>query len=80
MPIPEKKEDLLAAGWIFDNEAFCRGCGEPIEWWIMPNGRKMPMSVVELKKDKNFFAPARELVRRSHFITCPEAASFRKDR
>src|SRR5215469_9584655 len=50
--IPTRREDLLAMGYVFDNEATCRGCFSPIEWWITPNGKKMPMSVVEVKDEK----------------------------
>jgi len=27
MAIPQKREDLLSMGYVFDNEARCRGCG-----------------------------------------------------
>src|SRR5258706_9391030 len=83
MPTPEKKEDLEAAGWLFDNEAKCRGCGAEIEWWVTPSGRKCPMSVVPLDERGEVVPPGSLLrvirfVRRSHFSDCPEAASFRK--
>jgi len=83
MPLPEKKEDLEAAGWVFDNEGVCRGCGAPVEWWISNNGRKCPMSVVPLDERGEVVPPGSLLrvirfVRRSHFSDCPEAASFRK--
>src|SRR5215468_1833811 len=51
MPLPEKREALVALGYVFDNEARCRGCGAAIEWWITPNGKKMPMTVRERKDE-----------------------------
>jgi hypothetical protein len=83
MPLPEKKEALEAAGWVFDNEAKCSGCGAPVEWWITPNGKKMPMRVWaldergEVIKDGSLIRPF-SFVRRSHFADCPNAADFRR--
>ncbi len=83
MPLPEKKEALEAAGWVFDNEGICQGCGASVEWWISKNGRKCPMSVVPLDKQGELvpsgsLTPVHEFARRSHFSDCPEAASFRR--
>lgn len=83
MAIPEKREDLLAMGYVFDNEATCRGCGEPVEWWITPKSKKMPMSVLaidtkgEIVPQGSLTRP-HEFVRRTHFSLCPNAADFRK--
>ena len=85
MPVPETKEGLTEAGWVFDNEGTCRGCGEPIEWWISKNGKKCPMRVWPLD-ERGEVVPLGSLirtfrfVRRSHFSDCQEAASFRKDK
>jgi hypothetical protein len=76
--IPEKREDLVAMGYVFDNEARCRGCDAVIEWWITPKGKKMPMSVKEVKSTGGVFAPVVEFVRIPHFTDCPNAADFRK--
>ena len=78
MAIPDKREDLVAMGYVFDNDAHCRGCGVPIEWWITPKGKKMPMSVKEVKKNEGFFTPPSEFIRIPHWTDCPEADSFRK--
>lgn len=79
MAIPDKKEDLEAMGYMFDNEAKCRGCGATIEWWITPRGKKMPMSVREVKDDqKGVFAPVERFARIPHWTDCPNAADFRK--
>jgi hypothetical protein len=81
MPLPEKREDLVAMGYVFDNEAHCRGCGEAIEWWITPKGKKMPMSVKEVKKEENgFFAPVEKLILIPHWTTCPNADDFKGKR
>lgn len=85
MPIPEKREDLVSAGWVFDNEAKCRGCGAEIEWWILPNGKKMPMRVWTLDEQGQVIPPGSlfrpfRFVRRSHFSDCPNAADFRRKR
>ncbi len=83
MPIPEKKADLEAMGYVFDNEAKCRGCEAAIEWWITPNGKKMPMSVLPLDAQGQkiigaSLTPVYEYVRRPHFADCPKASEFRK--
>jgi len=83
MPVPETKEGLETAGWVFDNEGVCRGCGAPVEWWISVNGKKCPMSVVPLDERGEVVPPGSLLrvlrfVRRSHFGDCPNAQDFRK--
>lgn len=79
MAIPEKREDLVAMGYVYDNGAKCRGCGEAIEWWITPRGKKMPMSVLEPKNEQlGPFAPAETFIRVPHFGVCTAVAQFRK--
>ena len=79
MPIPDTKETLEAAGYLFDNEGTCRGCGEEIEWWITPNGKKMPMLVVEVKDTrKTFPQPVIGLKRVPHFPDCQRVSEFRR--
>ena len=51
MPLPTDKKALEAAGYVYDNDGTCRGCGLPIEWWITPNNKKMPMKLLEIHKD-----------------------------
>jgi hypothetical protein len=58
--IPTNREDLVSMGYVFDNEAFCRGCGAAIEWWITPKGKKMPMSVKEVRERDSPIAPVKE--------------------
>jgi hypothetical protein len=67
----------------------CRSCDAPIEWAITTKGSRIPLDV-GLHDDGNidvvdgiahvvpvagtYDAPPR---RRSHFVTCPDAARFR---
>lgn len=76
--IPTGKADLESLGYVFDNEAYCRGCGQPIEWWITPKGKKMPMSVKEVRERDSPIAPIKEIQRIPHWSDCPKADSFRK--
>lgn len=57
MALPTSKSGLEAAGYMFDNEANCKGCGALIEWWITPNGKKMPMNVKEVRERDSPIAP-----------------------
>jgi hypothetical protein len=66
MPFPETTQELIAAGYKFDNDSHCSGCGASIEWWITPKGKRMPMDVGESGNVE------------SHFSTCPKAKQFRK--
>lgn len=76
--MPTKKEDLQSAGYMFDNEARCRGCRQAIEWWITPKGAKMPMSVIEVREGNSNLFPITEIQRRPHWANCPNAAEFRR--
>jgi len=77
--IPEKREVLLSAGYVFSGESRCRGCGEYIEWWITNNNKRMPMSVVDVKDETKVFPqPILRTIRVPHFQTCPNAADFRR--
>ena len=78
MAIPQKREDLVAMGYVFDNEGACRGCREPIEWWITPRAKKMPMTVQEVRIDDSPIAPVKEYIRVPHWGICPNAKDFKK--
>ena len=86
MAIPETWQGLADAGYLFDNEGICKGCGAQIEWWLTPpskknpRGSKMPMSLVEKKDGVGFFAKTVAFLRRPHFVDCPHAADFRRKR
>jgi hypothetical protein len=71
---PATSDRLKAEGYEYDNDGFCRGCGELIEWWITPNGKKMPMEVVKTAIIQHATAD----VRQPHFASCPKAADFRR--
>lgn len=70
MPFPKDADALKAAGWVFDNDATCRGCGDDIEWWITEAGNKMPMNPM----------PRGTSEATSHFASCTEADSFRRSK
>lgn len=78
MAIPEKREDLIAMGYVYTGDGKCRGCGANIEWWITKNGKRMPMSVHEEGSGLMQEHTGRVgFFRRAHFEDCPEAAAFR---
>jgi len=77
MPLPTKREDLISAGYEFDNEGRCRRCGALVEWWITPNGKRMPMSVKEVRERDSPIAPIKEYQRIPHWADCPNAKDFK---
>ena len=70
MPFPKTLDELRAANYIFDNYGECRGCGEDIDWYSTPRGKKLPFNHMDKGTDPAI----------AHFSTCPEADSFRKER
>jgi hypothetical protein len=64
MGFPQTIEELKAAGYKFDGESQCKGCGADIEWWTTPRGKKMPV-------DHGKATP--------HWSTCTKANEFRAD-
>jgi hypothetical protein len=70
MPFPRDLDALKAAGYVFQNHAVCRGCGQDVEWYLTPRGSKIPMDPMNRGT-----SPAI-----SHFSTCPDSDSFRKER
>jgi hypothetical protein len=74
MKFPATSDQLKAEGYVYDNDANCRGCGEPIEWWITPKGKKMPMTV---KKTATILHATAD-VREPHWASCPKSGDFRK--
>lgn len=53
---------VTPAGYTFDNASTCSTCRAPIQWTITAKGNRAP-----LDPDG-----------KSHFATCPQAASHRK--
>ena len=68
MAFPKTLDELKAQNYRFDNDANCRGCGDSIEWWITPNGKKLPMNSMDKGSDVGI----------AHWATCTEADSFRQ--
>lgn len=69
MPFPKTLDELRATGYAFNGHGECRGCGDALDWYITPNGKKMPMNHMDKGTD-----PAVP-----HWTTCTERDSFRKD-
>lgn len=67
MAFPRTRDGLVEAGYKYENHARCKGCGEEIEWWTTPNGRKIPMNHMQ--------APHSHAL--AHFSSCREAPLFR---
>jgi hypothetical protein len=66
---PNTRAGMIAKGYVFTGNSSCRNCGRPIEWWKKtPNGRQAPFDPMP---DAASFA-------KSHFASCPAAASFRR--
>jgi len=70
MAFPKTRDEMIAQGYQYDNHADCRGCGENIEWYTTPRGKKMPFNHMQ-GGDSEVIA---------HFTTCPKADSFRRAR
>lgn len=76
MKFPATSDELRHAGYEYSNDSRCQGpdCDATIEWWITPNGRRMPFSV---RKAGNLLFQSAE-VREPHWASCPNAPNFRK--
>jgi hypothetical protein len=68
MGFPKTFHEMKAMGYRFDNDATCRGCGDDIEWWITPNGKKIPMNPMTSDHSEA----------KAHWSTCTEQDSFRR--
>lgn len=76
MRIPEKREDLVAMGWVYTGDSKCRDCGVLIEFWINPNNKRMPLSVHEEGSGIGQEHTGRVgFFRRLHFNECKEKSS-----
>lgn len=53
----------------------CRSCGKPIEWIKTETGKNMPVNQkrITVVLDDGSVRTGRE----SHFVTCPQASSWR---
>jgi hypothetical protein len=68
MSFPETRELMQEAGYKRLYYTRCRGCRGPMEWWVTPNQKRIPMNPMAWPH-----SPAV-----SHFATCPKADDFRK--
>jgi hypothetical protein len=81
MAIPTQREELVAAGYVFDDESRCRWCGIEIEWWLTPKGAKMPFRVIEVKDTTKIFPqPILRIDRVPHFADCEQYKALMKRR
>ena len=70
MAFPRTLNDMIPSGYQFDNHAECRGCGNDIEWWITPSGKKIPMNPMSAGSDSAT----------AHLSTCTEARLIQEAR
>lgn len=68
MAFPRTWDELIAAGYVWQNDAECRGCGDPIMWFRTPSGKSIPMNPMQRGSDEAV----------AHWATCTEQDSFRK--
>ena len=68
MAFPKTLDEMKERGYVFDNHAECRGCGDAIEWWKTPNDKNIPMNPMERGSSEAV----------AHWATCSEQDSFRK--
>jgi hypothetical protein len=68
MPFPQTQDELKSAGYVWQNDATCKGCGADISWYKTPKGSMMPMDPMDRGA-----APAVP-----HWSTCPDRDTFRK--
>lgn len=66
--LPATREELNRAGWRHSVSRDCKLCHSPLEFWITPNGKLMPLDPI-LDGNKWLLA--------SHWATCVFADSFR---
>ena len=72
MALPQRRVDLEAMGYRYNGEGHCRGCGVLMLWFITPNQKKMPMTIIPGSED------AEHQLLECHFGKCPKATEFRK--
>lgn len=63
---PRTLSDLRSAGWKMSeghdgtNYGVCRNCGDDLEWWESPHGKKLPFNIMRQANDPAI----------AHFNTC----------
>lgn len=68
MPFPKTRKDFIAAGYKWERDGVCSGCGASIRFYRTPKGSLMPMNPMRTDESEPI----------SHFANCPKAADFRK--
>lgn len=63
MGFPKTLEEMTAQGYKHEGTANCRACNAPLEWWLTPKGKKIPMD---------------HGTATAHWSTCPNAQDFRR--
>jgi len=68
MPLPANADQMRMESYRFADHACCDACGEPVEWWISPQGRNILMNPM----------PTTETRDRLHAAVCGKRGSLRK--
>jgi hypothetical protein len=68
MAFPVNGREMEQQGYKFMDHGVCDGCGAPIEWWLTPRRRQIPMNPMNGQD-----APAI-----SHWATCCVPQKFKK--
>jgi hypothetical protein len=55
----------------------CQACAKPIVWVMTAAGKGMPVDATSANEGDRTFDPSRHV---SHFVTCPEASTFKRRR
>jgi hypothetical protein len=72
MSLPQTRDGLESIGYKYDGESHCRGCGVLMLWFVTPNLKKMPMTIIPGSEDQD------PQLLECHFGRCPKAELFRK--
>lgn len=67
MSFPVTRQEMLSSGYRYGGISSCRGCGAPIDWFITPANKRMPMNP----------EPAEDGSAVPHWATCPRAKDFK---
>lgn len=46
MGFPQNRDEMVARRYKFSNHSKCKRCGQEMEWWETPNGKKMPFNLM----------------------------------
>lgn len=74
MKWPATSSEMAAEGWLYDNDAVCKGCMMNIEWWISPKGAKTPINTIPPENNLVSNLEKRQL----HFSSCTAREMFKR--